>query len=58
MRLDAHQHFWRIDRGDYGWITPELPRLYRDYGPAELAPHLARHCLDGSVVVQAAPTLE
>jgi L-fuconolactonase len=57
MRLDAHQHYWAIERGDYGWITPELPVLYRDYLPEHLAPHLQRHKLDGSIVVQAAPTL-
>ena len=22
--IDAHQHFWRVDRGDYGWLTPAL----------------------------------
>ncbi len=57
MRLDAHQHYWAIKRGDYGWITPELPKLYRDFLPEHLAAHLQRHRLDGSIVVQAAPTL-
>lgn len=58
MRIDAHQHYWKIARGDYGWIGPELPILYRDYGPDDLKPHLDRHRLDGTIVVQAAPTLE
>jgi L-fuconolactonase len=40
--IDAHQHFWRLDRGDYGWLTPALRPLYRDYLPADLAPHLQR----------------
>lgn len=57
MRLDAHQHYWSIERGDYGWITPEIPVLYRDFGPNDLKPHLAKHGLDGTIVVQAAPTL-
>ncbi|MCA0757713.1 amidohydrolase family protein [Paenibacillus sp. N4] len=57
MRLDAHQHYWSIERGDYGWITPELPVLYRDFLPGDLAPALKKHELDGSIVVQAAPTL-
>lgn len=57
MRIDAHQHFWRIGRGDYGWITPEIPTLYRDFLPEHLRPHLSKHALDGSIVVQAAPTL-
>lgn len=58
MRIDAHQHYWKISRGDYGWITPDIPRLYRDYLPSDLAPHLRAHGLDGNIVVQAAPTVE
>jgi L-fuconolactonase len=56
-RLDAHQHFWRIERGDYRWLKPENTALFRDFGPADLAPLRARHALDGSVVVQAADSL-
>jgi L-fuconolactonase len=35
--IDAHQHFWRLDRGDYGWLTPALGSIHRDFGPADLA---------------------
>ncbi|MBP1967726.1 amidohydrolase family protein [Paenibacillus aceris] len=58
MRIDAHQHYWKIDRGDYGWIGPELPVLYRDFMPSDLWPHLKQHHLDRTIVVQAAQTLE
>lgn len=58
MRIDSHQHYWKIDRGDYGWITPEIPTLYRDFSPCDLLPHLQAHQFDGSIVVQAAPTIE
>lgn len=57
MRIDAHQHFWTIARGDYGWLTPDLDPLYRDFGPADLLPILARRAIDGSVLVQAAPSI-
>ncbi|MCP1168552.1 amidohydrolase family protein [Limimaricola litoreus] len=57
MIIDAHQHFWRLERGDYGWLTPELAPIYRDFGPSDLAPHLARQGIGGTVLVQAAPTL-
>ena len=56
MKIDAHQHFWQVERGDYGWLTPELGVLYRDYGPADLTPLLERCAIDGTVLVQAAPT--
>jgi L-fuconolactonase len=57
MMIDAHQHFWQIARGDYGWLTPELAPIYRDFGPADLAPILARHGIARSILVQAAPTV-
>ncbi|MEZ0471686.1 amidohydrolase family protein [Luteimonas salinilitoris] len=54
--IDAHQHFWRLDRGDYGWLTPEAGALYRDWRPADLEPLLAAHGVRATVLVQAAPT--
>jgi len=56
--IDAHQHFWTVARDDYGWLTPEDAVLYRDYGPADLAPHLQRAGITHTVVVQAAPTVD
>lgn len=56
-RIDAHQHYWRLSRGDYGWLKPELGVLYRDYMPADLEPHLREHNIQATVLVQAAPTL-
>lgn len=58
MRIDAHQHFWKPARGDYGWLTPELGALYRDYLPDDLAPLLATAGVDATVVVQAAPSFD
>lgn len=58
MRIDAHQHYWSIERGDYEWITPQLTSLYRDFLPHDLFLHLQKHQLAGSILVQAAPTLE
>jgi L-fuconolactonase len=56
-RIDAHQHFWRIARGDYGWIQPHLTAVYRDFLPADLAPKLAAAGIDATIAVQAAPTV-
>jgi L-fuconolactonase len=55
--IDAHQHFWRLDRGDYGWLTPALAPIHRDFGPGELRPLLARHGIDKTILVQAAPSV-
>jgi len=56
-RIDAHQHVWKVERGDYGWLQPELGVLYRDFNIPELLPHLDRAGLEGTLLVQAAPTV-
>jgi L-fuconolactonase len=56
-RIDAHQHFWRIGRGDYRWLSPDadaLAPIYRDFEPADLQPTLAAHGVVQTVLVQAA----
>jgi L-fuconolactonase len=54
--IDAHQHYWQLERGDYGWLTPDLTVLYRDCLPEELQGTLADCGVTGTVAVQAAPT--
>jgi L-fuconolactonase len=56
MRIDAHHHLWTLARGDYGWLTPELAPIYRDFSLTDLAPHLAQSGIEGTILVQAAPT--
>lgn len=56
-RVDAHQHFWTLARGDYGWLTPGFDPIYRDFGPDDLAPMLTAAGIDHTVLVQAAPTV-
>lgn len=58
IRIDAHQHFWKVERGDYGWLTPESTILYKDFTPEDLMPHLKALHIDYTVLVQAAPTVE
>ena len=56
IRIDAHQHFWKLSRNDYDWLTPGLASIHRDFMPDDLAPHLNRSGIDRTVVVQAATT--
>jgi L-fuconolactonase len=58
MRIDGHQHFWTTQRDDYGWLTPKLERLYRDFGPEDLQPLLDQAGVDHTVLVQAAATTD
>ncbi|MGH6893937.1 MAG: amidohydrolase family protein, partial [Dongiaceae bacterium] len=57
MKIDAHQHFWQLSRGDYGWLTPDLGLIYRDFAPDDLRPILQRHDISRTIIVQAAPTI-
>ncbi|KIG08084.1 amidohydrolase family protein [Caballeronia concitans] len=56
--IDAHQHYWDPARGDYGWLTPDMPSLYREFGPDDLAPLRQATGVARTVVVQAAPTVD
>ena len=56
-RIDAHHHVWSLARGDYGWLTPRLARIYRDFTLDDLRPQLRAVRVDATVLVQAAPTL-
>jgi L-fuconolactonase len=56
MRIDSHHHVWRLARGDYAWLTPAMAPIYRDFSLADLAPHLSAAAIEGTILVQAAPT--
>lgn len=56
--LDSHQHFWRLSRGDYGWLTPSFAAIYRDFEPSDLRPQIARCAVGETIAVQAAPTVD
>jgi L-fuconolactonase len=56
MRIDAHHHLWTLARGDYGWLTPALAPIHRDFELSDLAPHLAAAGIAGTILVQAAAT--
>lgn len=54
--LDAHHHFWAVERGDYAWMTPELKPLLRDFGPSDLRPLLQASGITRTILIQAAET--
>ncbi|GJJ04411.1 amidohydrolase [Duganella rhizosphaerae] len=55
MRIDAHQHFWRLADRQGAWPPPALSVIYRDFQPADLAPLLHRHGVAKTVLVQSMP---
>jgi len=58
MIVDAHQHFWDPARAEYPWMTGAFAPLRRRFGPSELEPLLREYAIDGTVVVQARPSLD
>lgn len=58
MRIDAHQHFWRYDAAEYGWIDDSLAALRRDFLPADARRQMDRAGIDACIAVQARQTLE
>lgn len=57
LRIDAHQHYWNIERGNLGWLE-EGTLLHQSYLPEDLKPSLSKHRVDATIVVQAEPKHE
>ena len=57
MRIDAHQHFWKYSKAEYGWINDEMSKLKRDFLPEHIEAHLKENHLDGSIAVHARQTI-
>ena len=58
MRIDAHQHFWQIDRFDYPWMDPGFDALRRDFGPDDLQPLIDACGVEHTVLVQTIASLD
>jgi len=58
VRIDAHQHFWRLAERAGAWPPPALAAIHRDFGPQDLAPLLQSSGIDGTVLVQSLPSLD
>ena len=60
QRIDAHQHFWQLARGDYAWLRaddPDVAPLVRDFLPDALLPLMRTHEVTRTVLVQAAESV-
>ena len=56
--IDAHMHFWRYNRQEYGWIDDAMASLRRDFLPPDGAAVMRETGMDGCVAVQARQTRE
>lgn len=55
--VDAHHHVWSLARGDYGWLTPDLAPIHRDFSLADARPAFTAAGIGATILVQAAPTV-
>ena len=55
LRIDAHQHYWKLAWSDYTWMQPHKA-IQHNYGPEDLAPLLQAAGIGGTVLVQADAT--
>ncbi|MFC4304316.1 amidohydrolase family protein [Cohnella boryungensis] len=58
MIVDAHQHFWNLDKVAYPWLKPEHGVIYRTFEAPELEPLLRDAGVDKTVIVQAMDSIE
>lgn len=57
MRIDAHQHFWRLADREGQWPPAALAAIHRDFMPHDLLPQLQRTGVEGTVLVQSLPSV-
>ena len=59
FKIDAHQHFWDLQRFDYPWLQAEaLKPIRQTYLPVDLRPHLDQCGIDYSIFVQTRHALD
>jgi L-fuconolactonase len=58
MKIDSHQHFWKYNEKEFGWINDKMGVLKRDWLPGDLQTELINSGFDGSIAVQARQTTE
>jgi L-fuconolactonase len=56
--IDAHQHFWNLERVSYPWLTDELAPIHRTIEEPELEPQLVAAGIDRTVLVQSMDSIE
>jgi L-fuconolactonase len=56
--IDAHHHLWKYSAAEYGWITPDMRVIRRDFLPEQLEDLMHHFGIEGTVAVQARQTLE
>ena len=58
IKVDAHQHFWKLSEVEYPWLIPQYGAIYDTFTPEQLEPQLKAAGIDKTVLVQSANSYE
>ena len=50
--IDAHQHFWKYNTKDFGWITDDMSVIKNNFLPEDLLPLLQENNIGSCLAVQ------
>jgi L-fuconolactonase len=56
--IDTHQHYWKYDPGEYGWIDDSMAALRRDFLPPDAQREMSAAGVHASIAVQVRQTAE
>ena len=57
MYIDIHQHFWKLERGDYAWMSSDYKAIFRDFLPGDLISLIKKKNISQTIIIQAADTI-
>lgn len=58
MKVDTHQHFWKLSEVEYPWLVPAYGPIYATFEPHDLEPQIKAVGIDKTVLVQSANSYE
>jgi L-fuconolactonase len=58
MVIDSHQHFWKYQAAEYGWLDESMATIRRDFLPENLSESIKAAGIDGVISVQARQSLQ
>src|SRR5687768_12106057 len=56
--IDTHQHYWRYNAAEYGWLDESMAALRRDFLPPDAQREMTAAGVHASIAVQVRQTLE
>jgi L-fuconolactonase len=52
QKIDSHQHFWKYDSTEHGWINKDMSAIKHDFLPGDIYPVLQANNISGCIAIQ------